>query len=164
MNYGKDFMNEEKIISLIKDCAKSFRLDPNLCLAIAEHESAFDPTRARFEPGWKYFVNTAKYAEQLRITEATERAQQAFSYNVFQVMGSVLRELGFNGALLLMIQPQLGVFYGCKKISMLSKKYPDEKDVISSFNQGGPYKEGELYKNQPYVDAVGKFLMEWRSK
>lgn len=156
-------MDQERLLEVIESTAKALKLDALLCQAIAMVESNMNVTAVRFEPEWCYFVSPDKYAFRLGITEKTERILQQMSYNGMQVMGSVARELGYGGSLLLLVQPQLGIFYACKKLSLLCKKYSCEMDIISAYNQGGPYLNSlGLYKNQKYVDRVLKELKALR--
>lgn len=140
---------------IINEKAKLFNLDPLLVKAIIYVESAGDPWAWRYEPKWAYFYKVEEFAADLDITDATERTAQAFSYGLTQCMGSVARELGWMGPLPELFKPDLAIFYGCKKLNQLWQRWPNQKDVISAYNQGSPrkFKDGR-YMNQPYVDKV----------
>jgi len=155
-------MGQDVVVALITDIAVSKALDVNLCLAIAYVETGLDPTKVRFEPNWEYLVNPARYSQVLGITVETEMQLQRFSYGPLQIMGSNARVLGYNGMLTLLSQSPLGAMYGVKFIQTLKKKFTDEKDVISSYNQGQPTKINGSYKNQNYVDKVCNRLRELR--
>jgi hypothetical protein len=147
----------DQIITLsrmIEDIAPTCQIDANLALAIAFVESGIDTTKMRYEPDWRYLVNPPKYASLLGITRDTETQLQKFSYSCLQIMGSNARVLGFNGALGLLLQPQLGIQYGCKHLQMLQAKFKTEADIISAYNQGIPAKINGQYKNQLYVQKV----------
>ena len=142
-------MNQADLTILINHVAGTLGLDANLCLAIAQHETGLDSSKTRYEPQWNYFCFPRKFANQLGISELTEKILQAISWGPLQVMGAVTRELGYTGQLSLLVEPELGTLFGCRKLKSLSEKYSDEKDVISSFNAGGPRMVGGIYSNQP---------------
>ena len=145
---------------LILEAAKKHNVDPKLVAAIVRKESGGQPWAMRYEPRWSYLFKTAEFAHRLYITEITEIHLQSFSYGLMQVMGSVCRELGFLGYLPQVLNPEIGLDLGCKKLRDLFYKYQDEKDVISAYNQGSPLKRGGIYLNQQYVDGVLKFKAE----
>ena len=138
-------------------------VDPSLLKAIIAVESNWDPRVSRFEPNWKYLYYARENAERLGITVETEKVLQSMSIGLMQIMGGVARELGFKGNLSELFKPEINLDYGIKKLKALIKKYPEEMDVISSYNQGSPrLTPGKLYKNQLYVDKVWKELIKIR--
>ncbi len=148
-------METRDIIHLIQAAAKANGIDPNLAIAIAGHESNFNCEVVRYEPDWEYIVQVAENSDRLVITYNTELVLQKCSWGAMQIMGSVTRELGFKGQLSTLVYPTNGVNYGCRKLALLLKKYPNEFDAVSSYNQGSPKKESNgLYKNQLYVNDV----------
>jgi hypothetical protein len=148
----------KELLDLTRKIALEMSVDPNLAIAITEQESGYVASRVRYEKNWKYLINPAKYAISLGITVETEIQLQMFSYGLMQVMGSVARECGFASHLSELIWPELGIYYGCKKLKQLSKKYPNLNDLISSYNAGSPVIiEGE-YKNKSYVSEVKQRL------
>jgi soluble lytic murein transglycosylase-like protein len=157
-------MSQKELAELIRTIAVSQGIDPNLALAIAGHESNYDPTACRFEPKWKWFVNPSKFAKQLLISEITEKMLQACSWGPMQVMGAVARELGFTGQITTLVYPEIGVLFGCKKLKSLINKYANETDVISAYNQGAPLKTNNVYNNSSYVNNVMERLNTLRSK
>ena len=152
-------MNIKELINHIRQTAGSLGIDADLAVAISAQESNFDHSSCRYEPDWVYFFQVDKFARRLNVTAQTERQLQAFSWGCMQVMGSVARELGYEDDLPLLMQPELGTLYGCKKLSQLMQKYKTKNDVISSYNQGSPRKNVQgQYVNQNYVDSVRKRL------
>lgn len=139
-------------------------IDPLLCVAIATVESNWDPWAVRFEPRWNYLYNPDVYAQKLRITEHTEKVLQSCSWGIMQVMGSVARELGFDGPLQQLCGPAYSAEYGCKKLFQYRKKYKTEADIIAAYNYGLAVKflNGK-YKNQEYVDKVSAVLLDLRA-
>jgi soluble lytic murein transglycosylase-like protein len=75
-----------------------------------------------------------------------------------------MREYGFRGS----FNDALGDFrislsYGAKHLKNYLKRYPNESDVIASYNAGSPRKtKGGMYENQTYVDKVYKELLALR--
>ncbi len=82
-----------------------------------------------------------------------------------QVMGGVAREHGFAGSLVELCNPELGLKYGTAHLMKFIKKYDTLEEAVSSYNQGGPYKNKDgTFKNQKYVDKVMEryfYLMEY---
>lgn len=155
-------MDVKSILEDIKKISSDYGIDPDLALAISGEESGYIPGRCRYEPNWNYLYHPEKYAKLLLITERTEIEFQKFSYGIFQVMGSVLRECGYNSHLPLSLDVKININYGCKKISLLKEIYKNEMDLISAYNQGSNLKIKGLYKNQSYVDKVSKRLSRLR--
>jgi hypothetical protein len=148
-------MDSDRTISYVKEISTGMGLDVNLALAISFVESSLDTTKVRYEPKWEYLVNPDKYAGQLGITLETEVQLQKMSFGPLQIMGSNARSLGFNGTLVLLVQPQLGVLYGCRFLKTIVAKYPTRSDAISAYNAGHPTKAADgTYQNQNYVDKV----------
>lgn len=154
---------DPQLVAIVEQAARAEQVDMNLAKAIVTVESTWDPKVSRLEPGWKYFYFEKEFAEKVGITVETEKTLQSMSIGLMQIMGGVARELGFTENLSELFKPEQNVIWGCKKLKQLLKKYPDEADVISSYNQGSPRKtQGGMYKNQVYVDKVSLKLRELR--
>ena len=155
MNYGP----------LIQQVALVEGIDPDLLTAICKHESAFEPLAIRYEPGWKYFYFPREYAEKLNISVETERALQACSFGLCQVMGAVMRERGFEGPLVqCFVDPSLALKFGAKHLKAFLQRYDTEEDAIAAYNAGSPRKTaGGMYVNQRYVDVVSTTLRALRA-
>jgi soluble lytic murein transglycosylase-like protein len=140
---------------LINKYAALFKLDPALVGAVVMTESAGDEWAVRIELHWQYYLETKKFARLNRITEVTERALQACSWGLMQVMGSVAREHNYSGPLHKLADPDLGLRYGCKHLAKFVAKHPNINDAIASYNAGAPVKglDGR-YKNNEYVVKV----------
>lgn len=151
---------------LLARAAESFRLDINLIKAICAVESSWIPNATRFEKDWKYFNNPRSYAEKLDITYAEEVKNQATSFGLMQVMGGVARDEGFTDDLNMLKHPDIGIFYGCKKLQHLFQTKMcnnEEEKVVAAYNAGSPrMTEGGLYENQQYVDKVYAVLRDLR--
>lgn len=157
-------MTKEDVIEAIKNIAALYKVDANLCLSIAKIESGYNFLASRYERDWRYLKDPEMCVTQLTnlgffITLDTEIQQQKMSHGVFQLMGSVMRELKYWDPIVKVYSdPKIGIVLGVKKIKMLMDKYLDEYDAISAFNAGSPRKilvNGTLqYSNQKYVDKV----------
>jgi soluble lytic murein transglycosylase-like protein len=127
--------------------------------AIMHIESGGDPLAARYESHYKWLYKPEKYARNANVTVETEEAFQKFSYGPLQLMGSVAREMGYEGFLPDLCTVQAGTYWGTKYLVTLLKKYDEPLDAVSAYNQGSPRKdEVGNYKNQDYVD---KYLIAY---
>lgn len=151
---------------IIVKMAEKFGLDPDLISAICFVESSFIPTATRYEKDWRYFYEVNFFAEKLGILVGVEKTNQATSWGLMQVMGSVARELGFLEKLEGLKTPELGIFFGCTKLKSLFRRKicdNDEVKVIASYNAGSPrMTKGGMFENQQYVDKVCRKLTELR--
>lgn len=135
--------------------AERFDVDPSLVRAVIHVESDWHPLRTRYEPNWKYLVTPEVFAKSLGITNPTEVVMQSMSWGPMQVMGSVARELGFKDYLQKLSEPELGLYYGCKKLQSFLIKHKSTEDAVASYNAGSPRKNSSgLFENQSYVDKV----------
>ena len=135
----------------------SWGVDPMLAAAIIQVESGGDPNAMRYEPDYRWTLTPEKYARGLRVTTITELILQKFSYGLFQTMGAVCRELGYEESLPLLLEPLTNTTWGVQKIAELQGRYKRMTDVISAYNQGSPRKKAHNvaeYQNQDYVDKV----------
>jgi soluble lytic murein transglycosylase-like protein len=147
--------------SLIEENANAYHIDKDLVKAMCFVESSFDPWKMRYENHTlKYCITPYEYASKLNITEETERVQQMSSWGLLQTCGFLAREIGFTSNLTKLLDPVYGLDVGCKHIANLLRKYANEEDAVSSYNQGGPYRDSNTgsYKNFKYVDKVSAQL------
>jgi hypothetical protein len=156
-------MSQKDLIELIRSISIHQGVNNELCLAIAGRETELINSKTRYEENWTYLVNPGKYALALGITEKTETMLQKTSFTALQIMASCTREMGFQGYLNDLTFPEVGLLFAIKKLGALCKKYPIETDVISSWNQGSPRKENNLYLNHDYVDNVTTRLQRLRA-
>jgi soluble lytic murein transglycosylase-like protein len=146
-------------LNLIYDIALDEEVPWTLLAAIVQTESGGDPLAVRFEPDYKYVLNTAQFATANNISQVTEMMLQKTSWGLVQVMGGVAREHGHKGSILELAVAEIGLRYGAKHLKKFMRKYPNKEDVIASYNAGSPVKglDGK-YKNQQYVDKVIGYL------
>lgn len=146
------------IWQVLQAAATEAGIDPFLAGAVAMEESSWNPSATpRFEPKWDRFVLPLAWAVRAGVPEEEERRAQATSWGIMQVMGAVLRELGYQRRI-----PDLtlsdGAKYGTLKLAALLGKYP-LTDAIASYNAGSPRRNPDgTYVNQAYVDNVLKYV------
>lgn len=127
-------MNEQSLIEQVKQHARLNNVDPALACAVVEQESAWNVWAIRYEPGFymRYVVH------QVNLNE-TERSARATSWGVFQMMGQVARELGFEQKFLSSLcDPDFGIPLGIKKLKQcLEACGGDEAKALLRWNGGG---------------------------
>lgn len=138
--------------ALIRASAESQNVNVRIALAIAETESGYNAMAMRYEPKWKYLVSEQSFASALKITVETERQLQKFSYGLFQIMGSVARELGFSDMLPELLDPYVNIKVGLHKIKQLADRLKDIEAYVSAYNAG----IGGVGTNPEYVKKVLK--------
>jgi soluble lytic murein transglycosylase-like protein len=98
-----------QLVSLVKSKATAIGLDPAVCCAIVEQESAWNQWAIRYEPAFY-----SRYIVPLHLADATEATARAISWGLFQTMGEVVRELGFKGPLSSLCDPDVGIDNGLR--------------------------------------------------
>lgn len=152
-------MDTQIVFAMVSDQAKKYGADPDLALAIATVESNGNQYAVRFEPNWKYFVTISTFAQANLITTMTEQVLQQCSWGPMQIMGSVVRELGYQGPLAALTDPAIALKYSMAKLKKLCDLYEDESALIAAYNAGTPRKNPDgKYENQAYVDKVSARL------
>jgi soluble lytic murein transglycosylase-like protein len=143
-----------QLLPLVKDLSFKYGLPTSLVNAIIEVESSYCLYAVRFEFKAGY-TTPEKFALLNGITTETELNLQKFSYGLMQLLGSSARDLGFEGPLPSLHQPEIGIEWGCKKLAQLEKRYPIGSDSIAAYNTGSPlYGPDGHYVNRAYVDKV----------
>lgn len=144
----------------IEAVARELQIAPIVLECFAEIETGWLADATRFEPAWNYLLTPELFAKKLGISLATEIQLQKFSWGPLQIMGSVARELGFDGNLPGLIYPELGLKFGGLQVLRMMKVHKLTTDMVSSYNQGHPVRDLESgkYLNQGYVD---NFTQEW---
>ncbi len=157
-------LDQKGLIALIRTTAKAAGIDDDFAVSIAGQETNFISSRCRYEPSWAYYNVPIAWAAKLGITPQTEQVMQATSWGCMQIMGSVARELGFDGYLNDLTDPPNGIFYACAKIAKLDKVYEKEEAVAAAYNAGTPRLGlAGKFVNQDYVDGVMGRLQKLRS-
>jgi soluble lytic murein transglycosylase-like protein len=137
----------------IKEVAAKFGLNWLLVKALCAQESSLNPFAMRFEHAWKYAFKVDEFAKSCNTTSKIERRLQMTSVGIMQVMGTVARELSFTGHLYDLCDIKIGLFYGCKKLDMLLKKFP-LPDALAAYNAGS----GNLEAGRKYSNSVMNIL------
>lgn len=133
-----------------------YDINPKLLAAVAQTESSGNTWAMRFEPTWLYFYFIADNAQRCGITKDTERAAQATSWGLMQVMGSVARELGFRGSLAQLCDPEIGLRLGVEKLAKCRAQQGGDMDCgLLAYNAGTIRRDGAgKPANQIYLDKV----------
>ena len=152
-------------IFLVIQEPESLFVDELLVAAMIQKESLGQTCATRYEENWNHdwLVRPVFHASNNKITSQTEIMHQKTSWGLMQVMGAVARELGFEGNLVELCNPEVGIKYGIKKLLELQKDYSKMEDVVAAYNAGSPrmstVRKGE-YVNQKYVDDVMRYYGE----
>lgn len=122
---------DAQLVALAKQTALAHGLDPVLVCAVVEQESDWIPQSIRYEHGFYQ-----RYIVKLNL-HPTEARARAFSWGLLQLMGQVAREEGFDGHLVDLCQPAVGLDRGCVH---LAKKLADHHGDVTlgllSYNGG----------------------------
>ena len=160
-------------MTLIEDSiikySELYKIPISLVKAIIKKESNFNVYAVRVERGfWKrYFVGIKNLITQTKNKRDDYWMKypdfMSASFGLFQLMLPVAIELGFEFQYPTeLCDPEKNIYLGCKKLSILHKKYKRWNDVISAFNQGNDRKDvNGKYLNQKYVDDVLQFMKEF---
>ena len=147
-------LSDRELLRLAREAGEAQGVPPELILAVIRAESGGDPAAIRFEPNWGYHLDYRTHSRTC--SSFTERSQQATSWGLMQVMGTVARERGFDGPFLsALTDPALGVWYGTAQLARCIKRYDDVEDALAAYNAGTARRDqdGRLV-NQYYVDRV----------
>jgi soluble lytic murein transglycosylase-like protein len=158
-------MTSVEIKQVIKEVSGKEGVDPDLLLAICTVESSLDPYAVRYGPAYKWLVSPREWASQMRLSVVTEGVLQKTSYGLAQIMGAVMRELGFSGKLqTCLVDPAIPLSYSAKHLKNYLRRYGSEVEAIASYNAGSPRKtKGGMWENQTYVDKVSAELRKLRT-
>lgn len=157
--------NRDSFIDLVKKSAIDAGIGWQLVDAIIQTESSYNCWATRYEPaifaGKDPTQWVKDYAADLHTSNVAETELQRFSYGLMQILGTRARTLGFQPNLMILLNPEINLHYGCKYLSTLVKKYgpADLDSAIAAYNSGTPFKNADgTFKNQKYVDTVRKFM------
>lgn len=143
----------------VEKYAKEAGLEPDWVAACIMTESNGNPYAVRYEPHFKYLLNTRIWAEKLGLSVETEEVCQKTSWGYMQIMGAVARELGFEGHITELLDVQVNLKFGTLKLKQLVWKYGNILDAIAAYNAGSVRKTpGGHYENQKHVDRFDALL------
>ena len=148
-------------VVLIERISLEHGINHKLFHALILCESGGNKYATQYQPNYRYFYKVYEFSKKLSITYVTEKVFQASSHGLVQIMGSSARELGFKGYPFQLYDTETNLRYGAKFIANLKKRYQNQNDLISAYNQGQPFKtQNGFYKNQEYVNKVLKKMKE----
>ena len=163
------FLSNETIIAVseeeaaaVKKYAKHFNLEEALIRAFIKHESMEYSYAYRID--YSVLKNQAWYLKTLSAEEKKGKANYA-SYGLMQVLYGLAKSYGFKGKPIELFDIDTNIYYGCKHLDYLRKRYHGKLlDMIHAYNWGsnawmdlnkdGIKNPGEPYRNQEYVDSV----------
>lgn len=151
-----------EIVHIIEAKAVKYNVPARIIYGICMQESNCNQFAARFEPAWKYLVDPKKVKPK-GCSTATEENLQKFSYGIMQVMGSVLREIGYSGWLPeIYSDAELQIEFGTLHLAKGIKRWGSLERGISAYNCGTPdrNKDGQV-DNPEYVSGVMRYAQEW---
>lgn len=139
--------------SIVAKYATKYGLDSALVCAVCEHESSWNVWSCRYEPAF-----FSRYIQPLldngTVKSMTEAQSRATSYGLMQTMGQVAREQGFAGKFLTeLCDPDVGIYFGCKKLQKCFLSHPDAHGALLSYNGGG---------DPSYPDLVLQFVPKYQ--
>lgn len=131
-------------IDELKDKARYYArlhdLDGALVCAVVEQESNWAEWSIRFEPDFE-----KRYVDKLHLG-LTEACARSISWGLMQLMGEAAREMGFNGKLASLCDPENGLEWGCRHLkAKLDAHGGDVHAGLLAWNGGG---------NAEYPDQV----------
>lgn len=120
--------------------ARAAGLDEALVCAVVEQESNWIPWAIRYEPEFQ-----ARYVDPSHLGQ-TETIARSISWGLMQLMGQVARELGFNGKMASLCDPDVGIPLGCQHLrNKIAAHGNDIHAGLQAWNGGG---------NPAYADQV----------
>jgi soluble lytic murein transglycosylase-like protein len=137
--------------------AAQYNISPILLTAIILVESSGNKFAVRHQRNYRYLYKVSAFSKLLNINYTTEKTFQKTSHGYVQIMGATARYLGFTGYPAQLYEADINIRYGAKLLGQLRRRYGNDLDTISAYNQGQPLKTKKgFYKNQEYVNRVLK--------
>lgn len=147
------------ILAHVQEAALAADLPISLVYGLVCQESSGNPNATRFEP--MFFQ---RYIIKGNFPEA-EGKGRATSWGLMQIMGEVAREEGFKGDFHELLEPEVGLYWGCRHLARLKERYWAKygwNGVLAAYNAGSPRLNGGKFVNQKYVDGVLGYASEER--
>jgi soluble lytic murein transglycosylase-like protein len=117
-------------LAFVAPYAQKFGLDAAIVAAVCEQESGWEPGAVRFEPA---FLRRYVVPMNLPLLEGLDRST---SWGLMQIMGQTAIECGFSGNLNTLRDPDLGVYYGCRKLQKCFSIHGDAETALLAYNGG----------------------------
>ena len=144
------------ITAAIQEAALAAGLPISIVRGVVCTESSGNPEATRWEPGFYDNYIKGKFPDD----DYHDEHGRAVSWGLMQIMGQVARERGFRGKFNELLQPEVGLYWGCRQLNVLHARYFKKHGwagVIAAYNAGSPRKVGGKFANQGYVDKVLKY-------
>jgi soluble lytic murein transglycosylase-like protein len=159
---AKSLRKEHGLNTLIKKYSEKYGFNPEIVYGVCMRESTMNPKATRYESGYRWLYHVDQFAKENDITPGVEKRQQMTSFGVMQVMGGVLRELGYKGRLSdILYDAEIQIDYGCRHLAYKIKKYGLAFGILA-YNSGSPSKDkaGVRYppEQQPNAYYLKKVL------
>lgn len=126
----------EEVMAIIKSQATEKKLRLDLLMAMVEVESSGNPYAMRYERNYSYYYRPEVFSKKFSVSLDTEKALQRFSYGLMQVMGGTARYIGYEGRLLDLVVPEIGIEWGARYLKNICREYLDIEDQIAFYNGG----------------------------
>ena len=106
-------------LELIYENTDILGLDPAVVIALIREHSKGYSHRAHIDPGFKLLFFPRRYADALRISFETEETFQSTTWGILGVYGYDARAMGFGNFLSQLCDPNIGLYWGCLRLSRL---------------------------------------------
>lgn len=156
-------MEHKTWIEMITEKSRQADLPPEMILAIIETESDGNPYAATYHANYSWINMQTKRPADCHPN--TESVHQRMAWGLMQIMGAIARDMGFEGWLTELTNPEINIAIGMKYLASLAKKYMESHGidgVIAAYNAGSPKKTADgKYRNQAYVDKVKSLMLKY---
>ena len=134
--------------------SEKYRLPPEIVYGIVQVESSFNQQATRYEPNYRWLYHPERFVSAHHSIH-TEIEGQKTSYGLMQVMGAVLRELGYSGYFPgILDHYEVQLEYGCRYLKKLINKHGVEGGV-EAYNAGHPLPGKSEYYQKVIKAAKG---------
>jgi len=143
---------DDGLVTLARQFAVKNGLSDALVCAVCEQESSWRPQATRYEPNfYRLYIEPIIVPLSLSQNEAIQRAT---SYGLMQVMGQTAREHGMVDPIPSMLDPAVGLYWGCKVLAyMMNRATGDAYRALEYYNGGG----NPLYAGQ-VIGRMDKYV------
>jgi len=118
-------------------------IDPRIIAAVIAIESAGDPKARRYESAFYDQYILGRTRDRLggffptNRSLSTELHDRAYSWGLMQMMGQLARELGYNGDMVDLLDPETNITLGCQRFAdLFFKSNCDMDKTLDRWNGG----------------------------
>lgn len=129
-----------EIIKSIETAAQKANVDTDLALAIAQHESDFNPRAMTYEPKYK-----------------------TYSVGLFQMLLPTARAMGFHGPVKELQRPEVNIRLGIQHLSECTDRFGESVDEIACCHNAGTAVKVSHCKKKGIRDYVNRVMIVYRS-